>query len=252
MKKTERKNSNKNLQNNLVYKINYFTFASDLKMTRCATGVETFKNQRTMENNFSAENSLRLISETIERSRRTMAKNSGKPMILWGTLVAVTSVIIYFLWSKTGTPMWNLLWFAMSAIGAVCSYKMGRNHEKVPASEINRILSKVWMWFGIFATGFYAVLWIVACIRYAAHMDGVVGVDMTMIILMMMGLCGAISGSVMNQKAVSASSVIATALAVICLLLLPDGSPAQILTFLILGVFALIIPGVILQRKTRA
>ena len=83
-------------------------------------------------------------------------------------------------------------------------------------------------------------------------MDGVVGVDMTMIILMMMGLCGAISGSVMNQKAVSASSVIATALAVIYLLLLPDGSPAQILTFLILGVFALIIPGVILQRKTRA
>ena len=36
-----------------------------------------------MENNFSAENSLRLIAETIERSRRTIAKNSGKPLILW-------------------------------------------------------------------------------------------------------------------------------------------------------------------------
>jgi hypothetical protein len=205
-----------------------------------------------MENNFSAENSLRLITETIERSRRTMAKNSGKPMILWGTLVAVTAVIIYFLWAKTGNPIWNLLWFAMSAIGGVCTYVMGRDREKVPATEINRILGKVWMWFGIFATGFYVMLWVVACIRYAANMDGIVRVDMTMLILMMMGLCGAISGSVMNQKAVSLSSVLATALAVIFLLLIPDGSPLQILTFLILGVVALIIPGLILQRKANA
>ena len=205
-----------------------------------------------MENNFSAENSLRLITETIERSRRTMAKNSGKPMILWGTLVAVTAVIIYFLWAKTGNPIWNLLWFAMSAIGGICTYVMGRDREKVPATEINRILGKVWMWFGIFATGFYVMLWVVACIRYAANMDGIVRVDMTMLILMMMGLCGAISGSVMNQKAVSLSSVLATALAVIFLLLIPDGSPLQILTFLILGVVALIIPGLILQRKANA
>ena len=205
-----------------------------------------------MENNFSAENSLRLITETIERSRRTMAKNSGKPMILWGTLVAVTAVIIYFLWAKTGNPIWNLLWFAMSAIGGICTYVMGRDCEKVPATEINRILGKVWMWFGIFATGFYVMLWVVACIRYAANMDGIVRVDMTMLILMMMGLCGAISGSVMNQKAVSLSSVLATALAVIFLLLIPDGSPLQILTFLILGVVALIIPGLILQRKANA
>ncbi len=83
-------------------------------------------------------------------------------------------------------------------------------------------------------------------------MDGIVRVDMTMLILMMMGLCGAISGSVMNQKAVSLSSVLATALAVIFLLLIPDGSPLQILTFLILGVVALIIPGLILQRKANA
>ncbi len=205
-----------------------------------------------MENNFSVENSLRLITETIERSRSTIVKNAGKPLIVWGFLVSLTSVIIYFLWKYAGGPVWNFLWFAMTAVGMLCMYFMERNREKAPQSEIGRILGKIWMWFGIFATGFYAVLWIVACIRYAAHMDGVVGVDMTMIILMMMGLCGAISGSVMNQKAVSASSVIATALAVIYLLLLPDGSPAQILTFLILGVFALIIPGVILQRKTRA
>ncbi|MBQ1831262.1 MAG: hypothetical protein II112_02710, partial [Bacteroidales bacterium] len=84
-----------------------------------------------MENNFSAENSLRLIAETIERSRRTIAKNSGKPLILWGSLVALTAVVIYILWSLTGSPAWNFLWFAMSAVGAVAMRSMMRNSEKV-------------------------------------------------------------------------------------------------------------------------
>ena len=205
-----------------------------------------------MENNFSAENSLRLITETIERSRRTMAKNSGKPMILWGSLVAVTSVVIWLLWTKTGSPMWNFLWFAMSVIGAVCSRLIGRNQEQVPVSEISRILGKIWMWFGIFATGLFALVLLVAAIRAAADMGGVIQLDMTMLILMMMGLCGAISGSVLKLKPITAASVVATALSVVFLLMIPNGSPLQILTFLILGVFALIVPGVILQRKANA
>lgn len=205
-----------------------------------------------MENNFSAENSLRLITETIERSRRTMAKNSGKPMILWGSLVAVTSVVIWLLWTKTGSPMWNFLWFAMSVIGTICSRLISRNQEQVPASEISRILGKVWMWFGIFATGFFALVLLVALLRYALGMSGIIQIDMTMLILMMMGLCGAISGSVLKLKPITVSSVVATVLSVIFLLMIPDGSPLQILTFLIMGVFALIVPGVILQRKANA
>ena len=74
--------------------------------------------------NLTTESSLKIIAETMERSRMTIAKNSGRPLILWGCLVAVTSVIIYFLWSKTGSPVWNLLWFAMSIIGFICTIFM--------------------------------------------------------------------------------------------------------------------------------
>ena len=41
------------------------------------------------------------------------------------------------------------------------------------------------------------------------------------------------------------------ALLVLFLLVMPDASPARILTFAILGVFALIIPGVIMQKQVR-
>ncbi len=204
-----------------------------------------------MENNLSAENSLRIIAETIERSRRTITKNSGKPLILWGVLVALFSLIIWGLWTKTGSPIWNFLWFAMSAIGFVCMKTLFRNREKVPEPEVSRMLGKIWMWFGIFATGFFALVWVAWGIRSLTGVEGTLSVDLTLIILLMMGLGGTLSGAVLGNKVVTASSLIATTFAALFLMVMPTGSPLRILSFAILGVFALIVPGIILQKQGR-
>ena len=204
-----------------------------------------------MENNFSAENSLRLIAETIERSRRTIARNSGKPLILWGVLVALTAIVIYILWNKTGSPVWNFLWFAMTAIGAVGTSFLTRGREKAPESEVTRTLGKIWMWFGIFATGFFALVWAAWGIRSLAGIEGVLRVDLSMVIVLLMGLCGTLSGTVLRLKSVTVSAVIATTLAVLFLMVMPDDSALRILSFVILGVFALIVPGIILQKQGR-
>lgn len=204
-----------------------------------------------MENNLSAENSLRIIAETIERSRRTITKNSGKPLILWGVLVALFSLIIWGLWTKTGSPAWNFLWFAMSAIGFVCMKTLFRNREKVPETEVSRMLGKIWMWFGIFATGFFALVWVAWGIRSLTGVEGTLRVDLTLIILLMMGLGGTLSGAVLGNKVVTASSLIATTFAALFLMVMPTGSPLRILSFAILGVFALIVPGIILQKQGR-
>ncbi len=204
-----------------------------------------------MENNLSAENSLRIIAETIERSRRTITKNSGKPLILWGVLVALFSLIIWGLWTKTGSPAWNLLWFAMSAIGFVCMKTLFHNREKVPETEVSRMLGKIWMWFGIFATGFFALVWMAWGIRSLTGVEGTLRVDLTLIILLMMGLGGTLSGAVLENKVVTASALIATTFAALFLMVMPTGSPLRILSFAILGVFALIVPGIILQKQGR-
>lgn len=204
-----------------------------------------------MENNLSAENSLRIIAETIERSRRTITKNSGKPLILWGVLVALFSLIIWGLWTKTGSPAWNFLWFAMSAIGFVCMKTLFRNREKVPETEVSRMLGKIWMWFGIFATGFFALVWVAWGIRSLTGVEGTLSVDLTLIILLMMGLGGTLSGAVLGNKVVTASALIATTFAALFLMVMPTGSPLRILSFAILGVFALIVPGIILQKQGR-
>ncbi|MBR5074501.1 MAG: hypothetical protein IKX26_04635 [Bacteroidales bacterium] len=199
--------------------------------------------------NLTTENSLKIIAETMERSRMTIAKNTGKPLILWGCMVALTSVVVYFLWSKTGSPVWNLLWFAMTAISVVCNIVMDRNKEKAPSTEISRIIGKTWMWFGIFTTGLYLMIWVAYFILRAFNPEASIHVDLTLVISLMMGLCGVISGVVMKMKSVVACLVIATALSVIVALVV--NGPAQILVFAILGVIGLVIPGLILQNKAK-
>ena len=68
---------------------------------------------------------------------------------------------------------------------------------------------------------------------------------------MLMGICGTISGSVLKIKAVTVSALVATILSALFLMIMPDESAIRILTFAILGVFALIVPGVILQKQGR-
>ena len=201
--------------------------------------------------NLSAVNSLRLIAETIERSRKSIAKNSGKPLILWGCLDTITAIIIWALWSCTGSPQWNLLWFAMTVIGGIGTYFMVRNNEKVPETEVSRILGRIWLWFGIFSIGMILLVLIVAVVCTAFDIPAHIHFNSGPIIMVLLGLCGTISGVVMKMKAVTISSVISTAVCLVLTSLIPEGNPANILVFAILGIFILIIPGILLQKKSR-
>ena len=204
----------------------------------------------TMETkNLTTESSLKIIAETMERSRMTIAKNLGKPLILWGALVALTSVVVYFLWSKTGNPGWNLLWFFMSIIGFVCTMLMDRNKEKAPETEVSRIIGKIWMWFGIFVTGFYALIWLAYLIIRYFDLGTSVSADLTLIIALAMGLCGVITGAVMRMKSVIVCLIVATAVSVVVALVV--AGPTKILVFAVLGVLGLVVPGLILQGKVR-
>ena len=199
--------------------------------------------------NLTTESSLKIIAETMERSRMTIAKNLGKPLILWGCLVAVTAVVIYFLWSRTGNPGWNLLWFFMSVIGFICTLLMDRNKEKAPETEVSRIIGKTWMWFGIFITAFYALIWVAYFIMRSYNPDASISVDLTLIISMMMGLCGVITGVVMKMKSVVVCLVFATLVSVLVAMVV--SGPEKILVFVLLGLLGLVVPGFILQHKTK-
>ena len=100
----------------------------------------------------TAEESLSLITETLNNSRKEITRRSAKYYILWGALLTVFSLIIYLLWKLTDKPAWNCLWFAMPVIGWMVERALrGKGEAPNVQNDVSRITGGIWVAFGIFA-----------------------------------------------------------------------------------------------------
>lgn len=104
-----------------------------------------------LNNEMTAQKSLQLISETLNNSRRSILSNGAKYFILWGSLLVIFSLAIYFLWHTTGNPRWNLLWFVMPAIGFPISFCLRKKDVHVPESFVGNMISHAWKIYCVFA-----------------------------------------------------------------------------------------------------
>ena len=104
-----------------------------------------------MEQNkeMTAQQSLQIISETFNNSRKEILRGSAKYFMLWGALLTVVSLVIYLLWHLTGKPEWNFLWFAMPVIGYPIAALMGKYSKAMPQNEVSKMLGNVWGVFGV-------------------------------------------------------------------------------------------------------
>ena len=143
----------------------------------------------------TAQESLNLISETMSNSRKEIVRNSGKYFVLWGVLLTVFSLLVYFLWKTTGKVAWNNLWFALPLIGYPLS-RWAKNKEKDSRAEnfISRINGGIWGTFGVFAcsVALFSVL-------YSQFFDSplttiVLGVTLSPQIVLLFGMAETISG----------------------------------------------------------
>ena len=143
----------------------------------------------------TAQQSLNLISETMNNSRKEIVRNSGKYFVLWGVLLTVFSLLVYFLWKTTGKVAWNNLWFALPFIGYPLSI-WAKNKEKDSRAEnfISRINGGIWGTFGVFAcsVALFSVL-------YSQFFDSplttiVLGVTLSPQIVLLFGMAETISG----------------------------------------------------------
>ena len=150
-----------------------------------------------MEQNkeMTAQESLKLITETMNNNRKEIVRNSGKFFILWGILLTGFSVLVYTLWKTTGNAAWNNLWFALPAIGYPLA-RWIRRKDAAPRAEnfISRINGGIWGSFGIFACSIalFTVL-------YGQFGDSqiaaiVLGATLTAQIVLLFGMAETISG----------------------------------------------------------
>ena len=100
----------------------------------------------------TAEESLSLITETLNSNRKEITRRSGKYYILWGVLLTVFSLLVYLLWKLTDKEAWCCLWFAMPVIGFLLAWLLGRKDTAVHVqNDVSRITQGIWTSFGIFS-----------------------------------------------------------------------------------------------------
>ena len=160
----------------------------------------------------TAQESLLLIAETFNKSRKGILRNSAKYFMLWGAMLTVISLVIYLLWHLTGKPDWNFLWFAMPVIGYPLAALMGKYDVAVPQNEVSKMRTGVWRVFGVFAVTLSAVaiflvpmnvsLIIVIILGLAECMSGVLLKNWPVIICgFLLGVCGAVFAMLVKSEA---------------------------------------------------
>ena len=103
--------------------------------------------------NMTAERSLEIIRESIERSQRTINKNSAIPLIWWGICVVLFSLIIAYLWNNHGGPVWNMLWAVLWLVGYAGNWLIDKRRERIPTTFVGKTIGHVWATFGVFCCG---------------------------------------------------------------------------------------------------
>ena len=187
-------------------------------------------------NEMTPERSLQIISDAIAKSRRDFEQNGGRPMILWGIVVFVFSVLTWGVVKLAGDASWYMLWFGVPVVGiALTSLLIGKDRPKPAKNFTTQIFVHVWTIYGIFATALAIAFSILApeCIAFA--------------IVILMGFSTAMMGLILNSNWIVAGGLV-TGIACPILLFLVKSEDLNLL-FALIALVDLIIPGVMMNRK---
>ena len=198
-------------------------------------------------NNLTAERSLEIIRESIERSQHAIAKNSGLPLMWWGALVVVFSLLINYLWWHHGGPAWNGLWFVMWVIGYIGNRVIDKKKETVPTSFVGKTIGYVWGTFGIFCGGIGLLLGLIGCGVIPATSivpDTHVYMNITSIISLCFGIASTIMGLVLENRPIQICGLVAGFGGFFAALHFPV---QQMYVMAAVAVIGLIIPGLIVH-----
>lgn len=192
-------------------------------------------------NELSPEKSLQLISGMIAKCRKDFEKNSGTPMNIWGITVTAVSIVIWLLLRESGNGLWNLLWFAIPAIGYPLSYIIiGRKAEKRAKNFLNEAIGHVWQIFGICSM----LLASLTCLFFNEALP-----VLTSLIILILGFSTTVTGMFLKNYLIACGGFITAIAGSILAVILPHIAHPLILAGA--AIISLVIPGIILNIKSK-
>ena len=198
----------------------------------------------------TAQESLSLISETLNNSRRDITCRSGKYFLFWGALLTFFSLLVYLLWTTTGSPAWNCLWFAMPAVGIPLERLMRRRNESERVqNDVSRINGGIWAAFGFFACAVSAFTLLFCELNDGVITNLAVAFNLTPEIALLFGLAECISGFTLKNWVIKIASFV-TGIGGLALYYITGAEKEQMFIFAFAGL-VLVITGLIVKYQYR-
>ncbi|MBQ8443064.1 MAG: hypothetical protein IJX29_06870 [Bacteroides sp.] len=196
------------------------------------------------ERKLNEKESLELIAQMIQNSKKNLQVGRGNQFILWGWLGAITSIAVMLMLMWTKNPAWNWLWFAIPVIGWPVMMWQLKKAEKPVVTFTDKVLKAVWMTIG--SIGMFSIF-LMAMYAHNSHMI-IPGT------ILLVGTGSAITGAVLDNKRLQSwvSGVFGFAMIVSIRIAFDDTDPIwNHIVFSIAFIGMLAIPGHILNKEAK-
>lgn len=188
------------------------------------------------EKGLTGKESLELITRMIQETQNNVARYAAYPLLIWGYLTVVISIVVWTVIFKYQYLAIQYLWWLLPLVAfPLTIYFSRKGGKRGVVTYMDRITSQIWCLYG--GVGF--LLSIFAFIR---------PVDIYFLIPLLMGMGVALSGCVIKYRPMVAAGCVGIALSFL-LLFIHDVD--RLLIFAAIFVVMMIIPGHLLNRKMK-
>lgn len=188
--------------------------------------------------------SLELITQMIQNSKKNLRLRNVNILLLWGYLAAITAIVVYVLVLVTDNQAWNWLWLATPAIGFPVMYWQWKTTENPVMTYTDKVMVAVWKNVGQYG--------ISASVLASLYFDSLM--LLLPIILLLCSVGVAITGSIIKDNWMYNSAGIGAAVSIVIFSHFsnnPPGVHIEYIGFAICVILMLIIPGHRLNKKSK-
>ena len=197
-----------------------------------------------MENKkLNEQESLALITQMIQNSKKGLVVGSGNSFLFWGYLTLAVSIAIFLLLYITGNQSWFWLGIVIPVIGCLYTYWVSRRNGKKTMSYVDKVISNVWQIVG----GTWAIIALLA-LNYGNN------IAILPLLLLVLSVGAGITGSVIQEKSFYNCSAFGIAISLGMLFninSIVEGPLRQVFAFALAITVVMIIPGHMVNRKAK-
>ena len=192
------------------------------------------------EKSLNEKESLELITRMIQNTQNRLVGNEGMPFLIWGYITVAVTIAVGLVLTLTQNYLWNGLWFAIPVLGWILTILFNKKTETGIKTYVDKVVWYVWIVIGI-----GCVLSAALCILNNLQMH------ILFIELLLVGSGAAITGLVIEFKAVTIGGFIGMALAFLMLFIAFEKMVVILAVFVAAFIVMMIIPGHILNHAAR-